>query len=502
MMDRKLIIPVTADKRPTFKASLRKFFLIDKLNSPLGYAFIFLVTALAGIGVGMFGIKFGVMIIAALIGLPSVYAIVFYPRVGILLFLTMAYLIMYIMKLGIDFPLGTLMDGMEALFILSIYIDQKKNKRKDWSIFKGPLTTIILIWMAFNFLEAVNPAAASQMAWLYTVRTVAIVMLTYFIFIYYINSKEYIRIIFKLWIALALFAAAYAYKQEHIGFTGFENEFLNSDPNIAMLLFIGGVWRKFSIFSDPVAFAYNMVTVTMLCIGLMFGPISKLKKRILGVCVFCFLTVMLYSGTRGAYVLIPAALLLLAILRYNRWVLLWVALGAAAFAVLIFIPTSNQTLYRFQTAFKPSDDASFNVRKINQKRIQPYIQTHPIGGGLGATGVWGWRFAPTSYLANFPPDSGYVRVAVEMGWLGLFIFCIFMFMVLYMGIDNYYKIRDPELKSYCLASVLIVFALNIGNYPQEALVQYPSNIYFYLVAAMITVTKRLDDQQNALMHVG
>lgn len=71
-----------------------------------------------------------------------------------------------------------------------------------------------------------------------------------------------------------------------------------------------------------------------------------------------------------------------------------------------------------------------------------------------------------------------------------------MFVILKTGIDNYYRIRDPELKSYCLAMVLIVFALNIGNYPQEALVQFPTNIYFYLVTAIIVVTYRLDKQMD------
>jgi len=119
-----------------------------------------------------------------------------------------------------------------------------------------------------------------------------------------------------------------------------------------------------------------------------------------------------------------------------------------------------------------------------------------LGGGLGATGTWGHRFSPDSYLANFPPDSGYVRVAVELGWMGLLVFCILMFTILRTGINNYYKIKDPQLKSYCLSCVLIVFALNVGNYPQEALVQFPTNVYFYLVLAMIMVTLRLDTQQN------
>jgi len=162
------------------------------------------------------------------------------------------------------------------------------------------------------------------------------------------------------------------------------------------------------------------------------------------------------------------------------------------FLFLMKVPTSNVNLQRFQTAFSPSDDPSYLVRKDNQKRIQPYIQSHPLGGGLGSTGTWGQRFSPHSYLASFPPDSGYVRVAVEMGWIGLLLICTLMFVVLKTGIQNYFKIKDPALKSYCLAMILIVFALNIGNFPQEALVQFPVNIYFYLCIALINVTYRID----------
>jgi len=52
--------------------------------------------------------------------------------------------------------------------------------------------------------------------------------------------------------------------------------------------------------------------------------------------------------------------------------------------------------------------------------------------------------------------------------------------------------KDPELKNYCLAMTLVVFAYNIANFPQEALVQYPSNVFFYLEVALIEITFRLD----------
>jgi putative inorganic carbon (HCO3(-)) transporter len=490
-MMQELVIPI-APKKETLRQTLRRLFFVEKLNNPLGYGLLFLCSVIMAVAVGVGGMKGGILVLVGLIAIPVVYGIVAYPRFGIFIYLSLAYLIMWFFKLGVNFPLGTVMDGMEGLFILSLFIQQKRNK--DWTQFKGQVSTMILIWIGYNFFQIANPSAESRLAWVYTVRTVAVVMFMYFIFLYYINSVNYIKIILKLWIALAMFAALYGLKQEYIGFFSFEDSYLHSDPGIELLLFIGGVWRKFSIFSDPVAFSYNMVTASLLCIGIMTGPISRAKRLILLGCVLTFILSMLSSGTRGAYVLLPAGLLLLSVLKYNKKVLLALVIGAAMAVGLIFMPTSNNTLYRFQSAFKPNNDPSFILRKMNQKRIQPYILSHPMGGGLGATGEWGKRFAPYSYLANFPPDSGYVRVAVELGWIGLFLFCLLVFTILKTGINNYYLIKDPRLRSYCLAALLVVFALNVGNYPQEAIVQYPSNVIFYLVTALITVTYRLDQQ--------
>lgn len=498
-MDKELIIPIG---RPSSRgqrkggSAMRRYFLIEKLNNPLGYILMALLSVGIAVGVGLYGMKFGILTMVGLIAIPAVYALVRYPLVGMIIYMVMAYILIYIIKLGVDFPIGTLMDGMEVLFLVGLFVQQKK--RKDWSMFKGPITTVMFVWIGYNVIEFFNPTADSQMAWVYTVRTIALITIMYFVFLYNIRTIQVVRFMLKLWLGLAFIVALYAYKQQYLGFTKFEWAYLTSDPEIENLLFIGGVWRKFSIFSDPVVFAYTMVVSTLLCISLLTGPVSTRNKWILRFLIVAFLDAMLFSGTRGAYVLLPAGMLLYGILKFNKKILLIGVVSAAVFLVLVYIPTSNNTLYRFQTAFKPSDDASFNLRKSNQKKIQPFIQSHPLGGGLGATGVWGLKFSPGSYLAHFPPDSGYVRVAVEMGWIGLFLICLLMFVVLKTGIDNYYKIKDPELKSYALAMVLIIFAFQVGNYPQEALVQFPSNVNFYLAIALINVLMRLDREKNEL----
>ncbi|GEO10781.1 O-antigen ligase family protein [Segetibacter aerophilus] len=466
-----------------------------KNNKLLAFILFIAAALIASSLVANMGVVGGVICIAAVIGLPFVYTIVVYPNFGIIFLLVLAYFLMFILRYLHNVPLGTAVDSLEVLFILGFFIKMKKEK--NWEMVKGPTSILILAWIFYNLLQVFNPSAESILAWVYTVRSVGLLMLLYFIFVYNVRTISFIKLILKVWILLSIVAALYALKQEFIGFSAVEEEYLYSDPIVSALLFIDGAWRKFSIFSDPVTFSYNMAASSLLCIALITGPLRLWKKLVLGFLAALFLYVMVFSGTRGAYVLIPATLLLFAILKCTKTMMATMMVVGAFFVILIFIPTGNVTLYRFQSAFRPSNDASYNLRKANQKKIRPYILSHPMGGGLGSTGVWGVKFAPTSYLASFPPDSGYVRVAVEMGWIGLFLFCLLMFTILKTGVNNFYSIQDAELKSYCLAMTMIVFAWNIGNFPQEAFVQFPTNVYFYLVAALITVTYRIDKEKQA-----
>jgi len=472
-----------------FKQTFNRLFFVEKLYNTTGIILLAIVGIIIAIGTAYLGLIFGVLLILAISVPPIVYCLVVYPNFGIIVLIVMAYMLFVLGQFGIDGPIGTLMDALQVLLILGVLIKNRSEKNKE--IFKSPITMVICLWLGYNLLEFGNPSAVSRLAWLYTIRSVAIVALSYFVFMYNIRSIKFIRVIFIVWFILTIIGAVYGFKQEYIGFNAHEEAYVNS-PGIPALLFIDGHWRKFSIFSDPVAFAYNMVMPSIFIICMVTMRIKLWKKIALGCLALFFLDAMLFSGTRGANILIPAALVLFAILKYNKQVLIYSCIGGVFILILINMPTSNPNLLRFQTAFKPNNDDSYNLRKRNQKSIQPYILTHPMGGGLGSTGEWGVRFSPGSYLAGFPPDSGYMRVAVEDGWIGLLIFCAFIFVILRTGINNYYAIENEELKTYCLAMTLIIFAYNLANFPQEALVQFPSNILFYLWTALINITLRLD----------
>ncbi|TSD66547.1 O-antigen ligase family protein [Inquilinus sp. KBS0705] len=456
------------------------------------------VALVIGVVTAWFGIIGAAGLLVLIVGIPAVLGIIAYPEFGIVVLIIVAFMLNYVSEfVPPETPTGILLDALTYMLIFGFLLKQKYER--DWSYFKNPISYLILAWLAYNFLEAINPISPSILAWVYTVRTVAFIMLMYFIFVYSIRSVKYIRLLFKLWLFLAFLAALSGFQQEIIGLFPFEKEWYYSDPLRLSFLFINGHLRKVAIFPDPVTFSYNMVVASVMCICFIPLKIAPWKKILMGCVIPFYLLGMLFSGTRGAYVLLPAALGMLVVINFNKKILAFVLGAGFLLAIVIVMPTSNPFIKRFQTAFNPSADASFNVRAENQKKIQPYILSHPIGGGLGSVGIWGRRFAPNSFLAKFPPDSGYVRVAVEMGWIGLLLFSTLMFVILYVGINNYYLIKNPELKTYCLAMVLVIFVFNIGNYPQQALVQYPSNILFYLASALLNVTYRLDKaEQKAL----
>jgi len=171
-------------------------------------AALLLVAIIFPLLIAKFGLIAGVLLLIVTIGLPVVYSVVVYPEAGIVVLLIAAYLVMWVIRMGVNFPLGTLMDALQVLLLLGFFIKQKVNP--DWSFIKTPTSKMILIWILYNILEVAN---SNPFAWLYTIRTVAVVTLLYFVFVYQIRSIKFIRTIIKLWLALALFAAIYGFKQ-------------------------------------------------------------------------------------------------------------------------------------------------------------------------------------------------------------------------------------------------------------------------------------------------
>src|SRR6202012_4102411 len=99
----------------------------------------------------------------------------------------------------------------------------------------------------------------------------------------------------------------------------------------------------------------------------------------------------------------------------------------------------NSALNRFRSSFTGVNDESYNVRVTARNYIRPYMLSHPFGGGLMTTNNIGMTMNPGHYLAGFQTDSGYLQLALEIGWLGLTIVCVMYYMILRTGVRCYFQ---------------------------------------------------------------
>jgi cell division protein FtsW (lipid II flippase) len=217
--------------------------------------------------------------------------------------------------------------------------------------------------------------------------------------------------------------------------------------------------------------------------------------------LLAFIVILLgvaYSGTRTAYFIIISGVCLYILTTINQFrTVVFSIFALFAFFLLMYLPIySNNTINRIRSTFEFSNDASMNVRDVNRSSIQPYIYKHAFGGGLNTSGGVGAKYNPGHILADFPPDSGYVKAAIETGWVGLFLLCIIYFITLQYGLVTYFKCKNKILKIYVFASVVCIFTFVIAQYGQEATDQIPGFFLFYSCFAVIIKSRFIDEKLN------
>ncbi|MEO6037545.1 MAG: O-antigen ligase family protein [Saprospiraceae bacterium] len=462
----------------------------SKFNSPLGLMMLLLATLPVSYLMSAFDFQVGFLAFLGLLGLPLIAFCLVNLTFGLALMLTVALLVVFGAKYT-GAPIGTLLDLLILVSAVAILLRQIKDR--DWSFARHPLSVIVAIWLYFNILQILNPWAESKMAWLYTVRSVAIQQLVYFIGAYaFRESRRGIMILLKLVIGIGFACALYGLKQQYLGFSGQETAWIMSDPKRFELYYQWGMMRIPSFCYDPTTFGILMACFGMFCVALLIGPSKPRQKIWLVLMIICAFWAMAFSGTRTAFALVPVGGIFYAGLTLNRRVLLVGGFLALLGAGFMLKSSSSGVIYRMQSAFKPSKDDSMNLRLENQKKIQPFIQSHPIGGGLGSCGVWGERFNPDSELSKFPHDSSFVRMGVELGWVGLILYTLLHYFVLRTGLFYFVRCRDPWIKAIYAGITTWCFMLAIACYAQEAILQLPMNVIYNIFLAVLVTLKNFD----------
>lgn len=385
---------------------------------------------------------------------------------------------------GLPIPFGIINDLLVILMAISMSVSNADRSRfKFWN----PVTISLSVVLAYTALQVLNPDLQNHEGYWIGFRKTLSFFLFQAVVLHEIQSFQRLKqlLVIIMWMTLAV--CLYGCYCEWFGLPGFEYQLLISNPKAMGLFFVDGKFRIFSSLSDPATFGILMAMAAIFCAGLMLGPFRTRTKIALGIMVVLFALGASYSGTRTAYAVFFAGLVMLFLLNlHHRAAVPIMIAGGVLFFFILFAPIySSPTLNRIRSVFHPSKDASMNVRDFNRKRAQPYMWSHPIGGGIGTTGELGEQTQPGHPLAGFPPDSGYVRTALETGWIGLLIQCLSYLVIMLYAVWHMFHSRKKLTRALYAACIAVLFSGALGQ-----IAQLSDNIFF-LILMPITAQLRL-----------
>lgn len=386
--------------------------------------------------------------------------------------------------LNID-QIGVFLDCLTWSILLIIIIQSALYHNIDWKRTKNVLSIGALIWMIYCMAEIVNPSGMFS-AWILSrgLITNGFILTLYACLL--INNNKLLNTLMITLSILTLIAVIQSFIQKFMGFNAIEQRWLNGGGYKTHLLITGT--RYFSIFSDAGNFGSNMG-----CASLIF-TITGLHIKSKGLKIYYIiigllsLYAMFLSGTRGAMIVPLGGLALYIVISKNIKAIL--SGGTTLLFVYLFfafttIGQSNALIRRMRTAFNPTEDASFNVRRDNQKRLAEYLKYKPFGEGLGLSGVENQKIS-SRFTTSIPHDSWYVKIWVETGVVGLILYIGFLLVtVIRGGYIIMYKIRDTELKGKLTALLCGIFGLMLSAYGNAFWGQYPTPIIAFTGLAIV-----------------
>ncbi|MEM8762254.1 MAG: O-antigen ligase domain-containing protein [Bacteroidota bacterium] len=414
------------------------------------------------------------------------------PRLGIVTILIFNF---FVLGIGRYIPMtwGLLMDGLMVMMYLALFFKAFKVK-VQWDLAKSQLTLLVTIWFGYAVLQIANPEAVSVAAWFYAMRGLALYQWLFvpLVFILF-NKKEDLHLFFVIWGVLSVLATLKGMQQLIFGVDSYEQAWLDAGGSVTHILF--GKLRIFSFYSDAGQFGASQGHT-----GVVFGVLALFAKNrkfqiFCGIVAMAGLLGMMISGTRGA-IAVPAmgGVMFILVRKHMPSILLGVLAGIGIFVFFKYttIGNDNDQIRRMRTAFDPND-ASLEMRRINQAKLKGYLATRPLGGGIGSTGNWGKRFSPNTFLANTATDSWFVAVWADTGIVGLYLHLFILFFVLITGAYNcMFKIRDDWLKGQITALVCGMAGIMLASYGNGVFGQFPTCILMYTGMVFMFIAPKLD----------
>lgn len=406
-------------------------------------------------------------------------------------------------------PMSLHNEALEMILLALAIINVKERQcERVYNI----MFVALFIWCSFCTLEVLNDSCnlgIQVTAWYTGARMMAFqIMYCFLVFCIYINTPKTLTKYLIIWGAMVAFAAFWVWKQEYIGLTDAENQFIQGRGRSTHIINGGTTIRYFSVYSDAANFGIGMAANAVAF--LVFGITSRIKRLKL---FFLFVAIVSFwatfpSGTRTSIFCFLAGLATYVFLSKSFKIAIPVSILFILFYFFLAFTTignGNAQIRRMRSGFN-KDDASMGAREANKQVMKKYLADAPWGLGVGL----GYDNVPANNkyrkLATIPPDSEYVYIWIHTGPIGLIVF-ITTTAIMFLGACwiVLFRIDNKSLRGIGAGLCCAFISIQLGGYANQVLMQFPNCVVFYgglsIVYTLPLYEKQWDEYESVLIAI-
>lgn len=401
-------------------------------------------------------------------------------------------------------PTEPLLFGILIIFILKLLISQSFDKK----ILLHPVSILIyinLFWMLLTSATSTMPVVSFK----YFVARLWFLASFYFLATQLFKNKNNIHRYFWFYIIPLIIVIGYTINR-HLAYGLFDQEAANFVCN--------------PFFADHTSYGAVLAMLLPLIIGTLFiKNLSLLKKIVIWIVLIIYITALVLSFTRAAWVSLVAAFIVFLIMIFKiKFRLVFVLF--TAFTTLFFVYRTDIIIYlqsnhqdsstniekHIESISNISSDAS-NMERLNRwsSAYRMFKEKPFLGWGPG---TYMFKYAPfqLSYektiISTNAGDKGnahseYFGPLAESGVLGMLTVLALVVFIMYLGVRNYTRAKNREIKILSLVITLGFFTYLIHGIMNDFLDMDKASALFWGYAAVlvaIDVYHLKNDEENKI----
>lgn len=270
----------------------------------------------------------------------------------------------------------------------------------------------------------------------------------------------------------------------------------------------GSIFRTFSTFNQPFGFGLFLMMALLVGGAVALSDLGRLRNRLFLLAWPVMAVTMASSVVRAAILGLVIGVIWLAVIRFRALIPLLAALAGLAVVSVALLPSGVTKVF--------FSSSSLNQRSTGWGDIIDSILVHPLGRGLGSSGSAADAMSSAQgeltqtvsagaggtvqgMSANYQPDNYYVKMLLELGPIGLWLFLAMIATVLLWCTRASRALPDPD-GAFALGVGASIVAAMAASLVATYFEIFPMDLFFWLLIGGVGCATAQHDSRTERLH--